>query len=289
MSENISDPMPIQAPDFVAPTVVVPHNISEKDQPIFKTEYTNKVIGFVDIKGFKSFISQSQSDPSKVITMYEAISQLRLGQWVYFLSFFDINEKIEEPEIKLTSFSDCTVITCDLSEGENCGYNESYIVYLIAVYAKTLLERGFLTRGGISVGKCFHYTEDSSKPDMIFGPAMLEAYDLEHIHAKDPRVILHKKAKDHFDKLSDRQKYILSTIISKDADGPNYIDPFSYVKIEKNISNKKIVSEKISKLIRDGLSNFHHNPSIYSNYKWMREKFNHCLPSELKEYKIEDL
>ncbi|MCC5014638.1 hypothetical protein [Legionella sp. 31fI33] len=47
-----------------------------------------------------------------------------------------------------------------------------------------LLESGFLVRGGISLG-LLHHTDQ-----IIFGPALVRAHDLEHNEAKFPRILI---------------------------------------------------------------------------------------------------
>lgn len=278
----------VSVPEFNPPQPQPSDNNSEQmGKPL--AAYQEKIVCFVDIKGFKNFISNSTSDPNKVVEMYEAVSGISYGRWLDFQSIFEIDNSVEEPKIQLTSFSDCTVITIDVSKEGETGHKETYFIYLVAIYIKALLDVGFLTRGGISMGSCFHYTEDPYKPDMIFGPAMLEAYELEQIHAKGPRIILHKKVKDHFDKKCSQHVNFLEKILLKDDDGPRYIDPFSYITLEKSEERKIDFLKKSKDFIEKGLDDFHHYPSVYLNYNWMRKKFNNCLDDNLLEYKIENL
>lgn len=49
---------------------------------------------------------------------------------------------------------------------------------------------GFFVRGGVSIGD--YYTNEY----LSFGPALLEAHNIESCSAKTPRIVLSKDAKD---------------------------------------------------------------------------------------------
>lgn len=73
-----------------------------------------------------------------------------------------------------------------------------------------LAQKGFFMRGGFAVG-LFH-----DMKDIVFGPALVEAYELERAHAVNPRVVLSEHAADC---LRDYDAPLLT-----DQDGRAFID-----------------------------------------------------------------
>jgi len=114
-------------------------------------------------------------------------SQQTAGQ---FKLIRDVLAKIDEEAANLegfgqkpagVAFSDSYVIT-----GEH-GWR---VVQFVARLTTDLLTHGILSRGGVAYGPVFH------EERVVFGPAMIDAYDLERNVAKYPRVIFSPGAYD---------------------------------------------------------------------------------------------
>jgi len=82
----------------------------------------------------------------------------------------------------ITTFSDCLVISFKAIEKSEVFHTLLEIKWMIM----RLIYRGILCRGAITYGKLIHTDE------VLFGPALTEAYILETKVALYPRVILHK-------------------------------------------------------------------------------------------------
>lgn len=87
-----------------------------------------------------------------------------------------------------------------------------------------LANKGFLTRGGVSIGKLIHNSE------YIFGPALVEAYETESKKANFPRIIVNKDVikngldfRKNINSEKDENESIMN-ILSMDDDGLYYID-----------------------------------------------------------------
>jgi hypothetical protein len=79
-------------------------------------------------------------------------------------------------DLQMTAFSDCYV----LSEV----YPAWHVLAAVQALGATFLQKGILTRGGIAHGQAHH------KQGVLFGPAIIEAYDLEHEVARYPRILV---------------------------------------------------------------------------------------------------
>ena len=86
-----------------------------------------------------------------------------------------------ECDPQISHFSDSLVISV-----RYCEDGEDHLLRSLGWAVNFLLSRGFLLRGAISCGQLTH------KDSMIYGPALIEAYNLEK-QAKWPRIILDNK------------------------------------------------------------------------------------------------
>ena len=139
-------------------------------------------VAFLDVLGWRRLIEQSIFDDALRATM--AIALREAGERIVSGPVgeeFPIRSGI--PVIR--QFSDCIVIAFDLSPGGQASWDSFF--YWLHVVCKGLLSRGFLFRGGIAFGDLF------LSGNVVFGPALTAAYDLERKTANFPRVITAKR------------------------------------------------------------------------------------------------
>ena len=79
----------------------------------------------------------------------------------------------------VTSFSDCVVVSSPITNATSC----EMVLALATKYWDRWLDNGFLGRGGATVGQLVH------RNGVVFGPALVEAYELEAKTAVYPRII----------------------------------------------------------------------------------------------------
>lgn len=136
-----------------------------------KAVYEKRIVAFVDILGFKTIIEDSICDTSlrrKVLEATEIIHSRREGRIV---------------GTQVTTFSDSAVISYPLNMRNALFHTIIDIIHL----QLELGNKGIMLRGGIAIGDVYH------DDDIVFGPAMNEAYFLESKVAKFPRVVIRKK------------------------------------------------------------------------------------------------
>ena len=138
--------------------------------------YEQRVLAYIDILAWKDLIKRSADDFSVMATITKAVESLTEHR-----RFVDhVGRSALGPQsIQLTVFSDTVVLSCRPNPRA---------VYFLCMHAKKfcirLMEAGLYTRGAIVRGALYH------SGDIIFGPALVEAYTLESSVAKYPRIVV---------------------------------------------------------------------------------------------------
>lgn len=235
--------------------------------------YEDRIVLFLDILGFKKIINETLSKEEEIFDKTQFIIET-------------INEMVEISELapketskNVTQFSDSIVISFkqnDIKEIPKLFYN---LQRLIA----NLLSREILCRGAVSYGKLYH------KDNLIFGPALVDAYETESQAALYPRVILDKSVievmKYHYTFENDnffrkiRFDAEIGSYLKTDTDDKFYIDYFTGSMIFLKDEALFRVYKNLRKLIINGLR--YKNPNINIKYGWMKNKYNK-LPELLK-------
>lgn len=182
-----------------------------------------------------------------------------------------------------THFSDTIVISYETKELDSVIGAIVDIQHCIVELAKL----GVLVRGAITEGDLIH------NKNLLFGPALVEAYELEKRVSKYPRIILKSDVVDNFDKSKVSAKLVstvefnLSDLILKDMDGNYFVDYFfnvGYLKIiQTNSQTVKVNSfsqyydylRSLEKLIKSNINS--KDSSIREKYGWMKENYNSRL------------
>jgi len=176
---------------------------------------------------------------------------------------------------QITHFSDSILISI---KADNVA--ESQIKSYLWIITNYFLQRKFLVRGGITVGKLVH------KSSIVYGQALIDAYKLENDDAGPPRIILSEALSDALgvgNRVSDQDGTFIGYVKTwrKDTDGKRFYDflqPFPNIPpIEVNMLNYKKQLEPIRKLI---ISNLQRPPTtenerkIYEKFEWFAKYFN---------------
>lgn len=245
--------------------------------------YEDRVTVYIDILGFKDLLDQTvkkgEDQIDKIKEILSAYSSIR-DVWD-----LDNSSKIPRNSKKISTFSDCLVISFKTSEESEIFHTLLEIKWMIM----RLISKGILVRGAITFGKLIHTEE------VLFGPALVEAYILESKAALYPRVILHKdiidlagKAKA-FHHSSDMEIEYVESLLEKDSDGMYYIDYFGKAQSELDDPEYDFPDyvDKIGDRIRKGLmgSSSIFKSDIKVKYRWMKERYNNLIDKlQDKEY-----
>lgn len=181
-------------------------------------KYQERICCFIDILGFKKHIDETINDSGE-----ENLKKIESIKHILKLSKKITNDAGFSKSKVVTYFSDSIVISYKFDEPSQLFYTILDLLYV----SFELAHKGYLTRGGVDFGKLLHTSK------YIFGPALVQAYNLESKNAKFPRIIVSeeviklgvKHRKDlHSEK--DEKEYLMN-ILTLDDDGYYFIDYIS--------------------------------------------------------------
>jgi hypothetical protein len=157
--------------------------------------YERRVVVFYDVLGWRSQIAKAGHD-------VQEIGKLRR----YILQHTRIIKQATNHNLRVSTFSDNIVLTQPLTE------RSSYFIQQFGSIIMSAALGGILIRGGITIGDVIHDDE------VVFGPGLNRAYELESKLADVPRVVLDPNASHEFGELP--------KTLSEEG-GFQFIDPFT--------------------------------------------------------------
>lgn len=236
----------------------------ELDKVANKEIYQRRVIAFIDILGFKSHINKTVIDDEYKERLFKALR--------FILDFQKDNEEgileLKSMGKEVTVFSDSIVISYPLTI-------PSAIFMIMIDIIHIQLELAFkelVFRGSITIGDVHH---DSN---LIFGPGLVKAYELESKCAIYPRIILEEETiiegvENRVNpNIKEELGYIFG-LIKEDEDGFYYID---FLKQRQELDEDEyyiLCLKTLKKVIKYELDNCT-DPSIIQKYKWLKNYYN---------------
>lgn len=226
--------------DYVRPMTSADPKPKKKKTP----RYQKRLVLFLDFLGFKEHVERSAREPAHLARLVAAMD---------IVGGIGASHKGVLKSQKVTQFSDSIVVSYKVSEPSAV----FLLLNEIAFGVLDLAERGFLVRGGVTVGKLYH-----SKRHVV-GPAMNEAYRLESKVAKHPRVLIDPKvlevarAARRSEHSPDDEAGYVSDFMTRDTDGHYFFDYISWRSVVAITGGDNDLYADylgcLSILIRDGL------------------------------------
>lgn len=191
--------------------------------------YETRFCAFVDILGFRSLIAGIADDVHGIADLNDALSVI--SDTPIFLNNPSLRGVVrpvlesnsESPidhfipdksssNVRGTSFSDSLVLTAPADFG-----GASNLLVALILLTHRLLDMAYLVRGGVAVGQVWH------KKNLVFGPGLINAYDLEVGTAVYPRIVFSDSACDCFAKI-EPVKGAITKFLTGDFDGVRFLD-----------------------------------------------------------------
>lgn len=173
-----------------------------------KIKNTLSIIAFLDILGGKNMIIKDDDASLNLVhnSYTESIKKYKeLG-----------NQRFQIPQINI--FSDNISISFPIDKNlDNVCECIFSVIFFCSILTLQFTINGLLIRGGITIGYCF------SDAIMVWGKALVRAYEIESTIAIYPRIVIDPLADEVFHFLS-KSKY--QKLICKDFDGLYFIDIF---------------------------------------------------------------
>ncbi len=240
--------------------------------------YEESIVVFLDILGFKNKVIESLTSSKAIKQIAELLEYIEAFNTANGVNEFISNKNIIDlPKLGLTEsdikqianqiqilqFSDSLVITLPYTD---CDFIKkiSLITYNLAYLICKLAMSNFFIRGGIAIGKIYH------KRNVLFGPALLEAYGLESKYAIYPRVILSKGIENKLQKFGTIN---CVPCIKRDGDGWLYVD---FIAFAKAIKNSSVFIDPIRDNVKNNIAECDEKiaeaEKIKAKYEWLLKK-----------------
>jgi hypothetical protein len=252
------------------------------------TQYERRIVAFIDILGFKEIVKTSEFDNSKIELLYTALNFLK--NWEipknWNLKFIEIEEDAQKKGVEnfdisgktnTTTFSDSIVVSVKVEN--NVNEMTSTLISNLAFIGAYLFEKGILFRGALTIGNIIH-----EENGIVFGQALIDAYQLETKSAKYPRIILSDKLIKELNYPLDtkRNRYPYHQYINRFNDGCVGFHQMIYYQVIENWSemSSKALKQSLDKVrenIIKGLDNSFENPEVYEKYNWLKKQDNELI------------
>jgi hypothetical protein len=236
-------------------------------------QYQDRLVAFLDILGWKQAVL---SEGNHVVKMLGKILAQMQGVTSHFNSLRNlVSEDQKWPgDPVMTQFSDCLVFSA-----ESNSHGREALENALSILTSNLMQFRFLLRGGITRGQLFH---DSG---LVYGPALIKAYELENELALYPRVILSNELSLEWESRGIRR----GTPWIKDFDGYlffNFLPPFmgSPFFTDQKLWQSRLTP--IRELILSKASDPDCDEKVYAKYAWLAYYFDRVC-DEYPEIELE--
>ena len=236
------------------------------------------VVAFLDVLGF----SQRMKDAYEQHSAAHLLTEFRAALDCAYQHFSDhVTERIlgaeqaakEAASWHVKAFTDNIVIGYPIFAREPDAEAElGSLLLAIRDYQLEMTVRGFFLRGGVSIGEL--YMDD----EIVFGDALIEAYETEQRVARDPRIVISKSAqgyvRQHFGFYGHPAYSPHDEVMLKDTDGQLFVNYLgaTYDDDPESPDWSKISQHRIA--VEGSLEKFRENPPIWSKYAWVANYHN---------------
>jgi hypothetical protein len=198
--------------------------------------YQPRIVALLDLLGFSEVVASSSRNPQMISVIHSALAAMRK----VFPQWDDSTRPLEEaykraavelePALRDSIFGEHELFRTSMFS-DNVAFSgppdpNGFIVVLAtsAFLWLHLLSRGFLLRGGIAIGELRHSERE------VFGPALVEAHQLESRVARFPRLVLSERL---VEVLRENEKSgfgppLYSHMLRRDLDGIHHINTLGY-------------------------------------------------------------
>lgn len=224
-------------------------------------QYTQYYVAFLDVLGFKNQVNNPDISCEKILDMYDFLDDMSE-------IFFSKEDKEKKDNIKFKIMSDSI---CIFIEANIPNALKELVRFCVALQGNLLIwDPCIFVRGGITYGDMY------ARNDIMFGPALTEAYMLEEKNAKVPRIIMCKNTLTYGKKgMDEATQNALDYYLFRDDDAfysLNYFKVFCAL-----IKNQEII-ERVGRTISHWLDTTT-DESIRQKYLYVEK----CFRKYLKE------
>ena len=225
-------------------------------------KYEKKILVFFDVLGFKDMVQRKYKDKPEKIK--EILNMMHVLSSPSYTS-------------ELIIFSDSVINILEIKPKYN-EHGQTFADYLNVIFNNIATIQvnmfglyGVLIRGSIVIGDIYYERENN----LLFGPALVDAYELESKYSIYPRFLIGKSI---VDEISDAEWLD----VTEDVDGHYYIDVFKWlVKLEAEKQHLVTLKSKIVEEIN--MLGDKPNLGVLSKYNWFLNKIKDREKQDLRK------
>ncbi|QQL49896.1 hypothetical protein [Mucilaginibacter ginkgonis] len=227
--------------------------------------------GYLDILGFSQKINESDL---KFFSKYLTVLDTELK---YIEDKHDLLNKEGLKKFELKIFTD-NFVFCH-PQYDDSGESELGNIFEVLSHIQfTFAKADIFVRGAISMSNLY------MDKDIVLGPALIEAYNLEKDKAINPRIILSQKVIEvlnkHIHYYSDHKASPQSQEYLIDIDGNYFVNYLFILFYDYDLPSKKLLEElvKHKRPVVKNLKIHKNNYKLFEKYAWIASYHNHfCL------------
>ncbi|MGJ5051821.1 hypothetical protein ACQR09_32490 [Bradyrhizobium oligotrophicum] len=231
--------------------------------------YADRYCAYIDILGFSSLIGDIRKGKSP----FEHVRDLL--QIVHEPTTLPI-PGVAPLDVRATSISDAIALSASFSAP-----GLAALIDMVSRLTLAVLDMGYFVRGGLCRGLLYH------DQHMVFGEALINAYQMESTVARYPRVMVSKQAYD--EAIASNLHNYFRSHLKQSQDGPYFVDVMEEVRITLKVlqSNPEEVGgmeagelnrlENMRFNIESNLAEAADNPNHFEKAQWFARYWNEGL------------
>ena len=248
------------------------NNIDELYESV---EYQERYVAFLDMLGFSNKCAKKVLSCSEIFKLLSINSLINEVVKHKFLRYIIPEDVVDNTYYSI--MSDSIFIAAPAND-----YGLLYILYLCSFIQNMLLEHNILLRGGITKGEFF------GKDDIVFGPAVVEAYNIERFISNYPRIVLaeciindKKKTPEYYisnainkyeeDSINTQIELLINQSTDDSLYFVNYLHTMQLIKLKHNPSIQQRITDFIDKGVQSN------NAKIKVKYLWTKNYYEESL------------
>lgn len=252
--------------------------LKEDDSPLLR----HSIVAFVDILGYSELSRKESASLSFLVSVRNALRN----------ALHSLDPDLRAPRgtqryWMAKTFTDNIVIGFPITFQD--GSPElGMVLGRLGEFQLQMAIAGFFVRGAVTVDKI--YMDDH----IVFGPALIEAYDAEQKLARDPRIVIASSTRDtqYIQQRADIAQIVShqNDMLLKDPDGQLFLNYLQgVVEFEHDMGYPATeYLEKHRNHLCERLKSFNNQPRIWAKYYWCATYHNFfCMGrSDFNEFKI---
>jgi hypothetical protein len=222
------------------------------------------VVAFLDILGFVDEMKEA----FKTKTAAQLLIRLRSAMDTAYENFSDEIPGFDPVEINswhVKAFTDNIVIGYPITHSDAEGELGSLLLE-VREYQVAMVNSGFFVRGGIAIGDAYLDNE------IVFGDALLDAYNAESTLARDPRIVLADSVRPYVDRhfrfYGNPAESPHNDVLLKDVDGQLFVNYLGTLFDEEPDAPRYGELQKHKAVVEAKLRQYKNQPSLWSKYAW---------------------